>query len=89
MAASMTARSTAINRNLRVIIEPMSGTDWTSGWRVYVDKDGSTDFDASKDEQIIVVQGHSPIRCGRAIYFRRKEMDTVAEANRFVKSGKP
>ena len=53
MAASMTARSTAINRNRRVIIEPMSGTDWTSGWRVYIDKDGSTDFDASKDEQII------------------------------------
>ncbi|ARQ13856.1 conjugal transfer coupling protein TraG 2 (plasmid) [Rhizobium etli] len=39
-----------------------------------------------KDEQIIVVQGHSPIRCGRAIYFRRKEMDAVAKANRFVKS---
>ena len=38
-----------------------------------------------KDEQIIVVQGHSPIRCGRAIYFRRKEMDAAAEANRFVK----
>jgi type IV secretion system protein VirD4 len=40
-----------------------------------------------KDEQIIVVQGHSPIRCGRAIYFRRKDMDEAAKANRFVKSG--
>ncbi|MBB3918631.1 Ti-type conjugative transfer system protein TraG [Rhizobium fabae] len=40
-----------------------------------------------KDEQIIIVQGHSPIRCGRAIYFRRKEMDQAAKANRFVKSG--
>ena len=38
-----------------------------------------------KDEQIIIVQGHSPIRCGRAIYFRRKEMDSVARTNRFVK----
>ena len=38
-----------------------------------------------KDEQIIVVQGHSPIRCGRAIYFRRKEMDEAARANRFVR----
>lgn len=38
-----------------------------------------------KDEQIIIVQGHSPIRCGRAIYFRRKEMDKAAAANRFVK----
>ena len=39
-----------------------------------------------KDEQIIIVQGHSPIRCGRAIYFRRKDMDWAAKANRFVKS---
>ena len=53
MAASMTARSTAINRNQRVMIEPMSGTDWTSGWRVYIDKDASADFDAANDEQII------------------------------------
>ncbi|TBZ46273.1 Ti-type conjugative transfer system protein TraG [Rhizobium leguminosarum] len=39
-----------------------------------------------KDEQIIIVQGHSPIRCGRAIYFRRKDMDEQAKANRFVRS---
>ncbi|MBE1508799.1 type IV secretion system protein VirD4 [Rhizobium viscosum] len=38
-----------------------------------------------KDEQIIIVQGYSPIRCGRAIYFRRKDMDASANANRFVK----
>ena len=38
-----------------------------------------------KDEQIIIVQGHRPIRCGRAIYFRRKEIDAAAKANRFVK----
>ncbi|WP_085027790.1 Ti-type conjugative transfer system protein TraG [Ensifer aridi] len=39
-----------------------------------------------KDEQIIIVQGHSPIRCGRAIYFRRRDMDRAAKANRFVKA---
>jgi type IV secretion system protein VirD4 len=38
-----------------------------------------------KDEQIIIVQGYSPIRCGRAIYFRRKDMKEEAKANRFVK----
>ena len=38
-----------------------------------------------KDEQIIIAQGHSPIRCGRAIYFRRKDMDQAAKANRFVR----
>jgi type IV secretion system protein VirD4 len=39
-----------------------------------------------KDEQIIIVQGNNPIRCGRAIYFRRKDMDKAAKANRFVKA---
>ncbi|ACP22505.1 TraG conjugal transfer protein (plasmid) [Sinorhizobium fredii NGR234] len=38
-----------------------------------------------KDEQIIIVQGHSPIRCGRAIYFRRNEMNRAAKPSRFVK----
>lgn len=38
-----------------------------------------------KDEQIIVVQGHSPIRCGRAIYFRRRDMAQAAKANRFAR----
>ena len=38
-----------------------------------------------KDEQIIIVQGHSPIRCGRAIYFRRGDMNGQAKVNRFVK----
>lgn len=39
-----------------------------------------------KDEQIIIVQGHDPIRCGRAIYFRRKDMNAAANPNRFVKT---
>ena len=40
-----------------------------------------------KNEQIIIiVQGHDPIRCGRAIYFRRKDMDAEASPNRFVKT---
>ena len=37
-----------------------------------------------KDEQIIVVQGHPPLRCGRAIYFRRPEFINQAKANRFA-----
>ncbi len=37
-----------------------------------------------KDEQIVIVQGHSPIRCGRAMYFRRKDMKQAAKTSRFV-----
>lgn len=37
-----------------------------------------------KDEQIIIVQGHPPLRCGRAIYFRRRDMAEQARKNRFA-----
>ncbi|WP_273724010.1 Ti-type conjugative transfer system protein TraG [Bartonella sp. AU18XJBT] len=37
-----------------------------------------------KDEQIILVQGELPIRCGRAIYFRRKDLRALANKNRFA-----
>nr|ACN38884.1 conjugal transfer protein D [Bartonella rattaustraliani] len=37
-----------------------------------------------KDEQIILVQGQPPIRCGRSIYFRRKDLKDLAKENRFA-----
>lgn len=37
-----------------------------------------------QDEQIILMQGHPPLRCGRAVYFRRKEMLAAAAKNRFA-----
>ncbi|MCL6230316.1 Ti-type conjugative transfer system protein TraG [Bartonella bilalgolemii] len=41
-----------------------------------------------QDEQIILMQGQPPLRCGRAIYFRRKEMLAATEKNRFAPKGK-
>lgn len=37
------------------------------------------------DEQLVFVQGRRPLRCGRAVYFRRPEMITKVGANRFSK----
>jgi len=37
-----------------------------------------------KDEQIIIVQGHPPLRCGRAVYFRRPEFLNLTKTNRFA-----
>ncbi|WP_041578467.1 type IV secretory system conjugative DNA transfer family protein [Bartonella vinsonii] len=37
-----------------------------------------------KDEQIILLQGQPPIRCGRSIYFRRKDLRALAKENRFA-----
>ncbi|PRA78196.1 Ti-type conjugative transfer system protein TraG [Ochrobactrum sp. MYb29] len=39
-----------------------------------------------KDEQIVIMQGQLPLRCGRAIYFRRKDMISQTQRNRFVKA---
>jgi len=39
--------------------------------------------DMRLDEQIIFVTGRPPIRCGRAIYFRRPEMVEMVEESRF------
>lgn len=41
-----------------------------------------------QDEQIILMQGQPPLRCGRAVYFRRKEMLAAAEKNRFAPQAK-
>ena len=35
------------------------------------------------DEQIIFTAGNPPLRCGRAIYFRRDDMRACVAANRF------
>ena len=40
-----------------------------------------------KDEQIIIIQGHPPLRCGRAVYFRRNDMIGQARENRFAPRG--
>ncbi|KSV63984.1 conjugal transfer protein TraG [Sinorhizobium sp. GL2] len=37
------------------------------------------------DEQIVFTAGNPPLRCGRAIWFRRKDMKACVDANRFHK----
>ncbi|ALE03013.1 Type IV secretion system protein VirD4 [Bartonella ancashensis] len=41
-----------------------------------------------QDEQIILMQGHPPLRCGRSVYFRRKDMLASAGQNRFAPKAK-
>jgi type IV secretion system protein VirD4 len=40
--------------------------------------------DARTDEQLVFVTGRKPLRCGRALYFRRPEMTAKVQANRFA-----
>ncbi|WP_336277020.1 Ti-type conjugative transfer system protein TraG [Bartonella sp. CB178] len=44
--------------------------------------------DMRQDEQIILMQGQSPLRCGRSVYFRRKEMLASVAKNRFAPKAK-
>lgn len=39
------------------------------------------------DEQIVFTAGSAPLRCGRAIWFRRPDMETVVRQNRFHRNG--
>jgi type IV secretion system protein VirD4 len=41
--------------------------------------------DVRGDEAFVIVRGSPPLRCGRAIYFRRPEMVTQVAPNRFYK----
>lgn len=40
------------------------------------------------DEQIVFTAGHPPLRCGRAIWFRRKDMIASVDENRFHKTAR-
>ena len=37
------------------------------------------------DEQIVFTAGNAPLRCGRAIWFRRDDMKACVGKNRFYK----
>lgn len=39
------------------------------------------------DEQVIIVHGHPPLRCGRALYFRRSDMRDLVGMNRYAGTG--
>ena len=39
--------------------------------------------DARADEAFVIMRGSPPLRCGGAIYFRRKEWESLVGENRF------
>ena len=41
------------------------------------------------DEQIVFTAGNAPLRCGRAIWFRRKDMTACVEQSRFLRREAP
>ncbi|MBX3657890.1 MAG: GspH/FimT family pseudopilin [Ramlibacter sp.] len=58
MSAVLQARSTALKVNRRVVVQPTTGTDWRSGWSVYVDVNANSTFDSGSDTLVVT---HEPL----------------------------
>lgn len=50
MASINAARGEAMKRGMFAMVLPKDGSQWKSGWIVFIDRDLSKDFDATKDE---------------------------------------
>ena len=52
-ASVLQARNEALSLNRRVTVEPITGTDWKTGWRIYVDLDNSDTYATGTDRLIL------------------------------------
>ncbi|MEG0820492.1 MAG: GspH/FimT family protein [Burkholderiaceae bacterium] len=48
ISAARQARSEALSRRERVVVAPVTGRDWNSGWRVFVDANNNGSLDAGE-----------------------------------------
>ena len=48
IGAISTARSEAMKRNTYVLVTPRTGNQWSSGWKIFVDKNFNATFDAGE-----------------------------------------
>lgn len=55
MGSVMQARSEAITNNQQAIVQPLDATDWSKGWRVYVDTDMDKSYTAGTDLLVTTV----------------------------------
>lgn len=58
IASINAARGEAMKRGAYAMLTPADGSNWSSGWIVFVDKDLSTTYDSANDD--IVVQQPAP-----------------------------
>jgi type IV fimbrial biogenesis protein FimT len=53
LSATIQARATALKLNRRTIVQPISGNDWRTGWRVYVDINTNAAYNEGVDTQVL------------------------------------
>lgn len=69
VAALSAARAEAMKRQLRTFVVPLSGTNWASGWRVFVDNDSdavSGSISAGANDTVVSQQDALPAGVGVA-----------------------
>ena len=49
LSALSVARAEAMKRQLNALVVPIRDNDWSGGWRVYVDVNGNSSYEASAD----------------------------------------
>jgi type IV fimbrial biogenesis protein FimT len=52
-ASVLQARNESLKLSRPVTVAPINGTDWTSGWRVFVDMNANSSFDSNTDTIVI------------------------------------
>lgn len=55
VSSALQARSAAIANNQQAIVQPLVTTDWSRGWRIYVDADRDSAYTAGTDTLISTV----------------------------------
>lgn len=55
MASALQARSAAITNNQQAIVQPLVTTDWSRGWRIYIDADKDKTYTAGADTLISTI----------------------------------
>jgi type IV fimbrial biogenesis protein FimT len=53
LSATMQARSVALKTNQRTLVQPNTGTDWRTGWKVYIDANRNATFDSGSDTLVV------------------------------------
>jgi len=55
MVSAMQARGEAIKNNRQAIVQPLVSTDWSKGWRIYVDMDNDKAYTEGTDLLVTTV----------------------------------
>ena len=58
MAAINATRGEAMKRNMFALMQPKDGSDWNTGWIIFVDTDMNMQLDRSKDIVIVEHESH-------------------------------